>query len=221
MKALIKLMAVLFFIFALTFVLIKLTGVITIEKIELWLNIANSMDVSIVAAIIIALLFADLFIAMPTLTLMLLSGYFLGASYGAIVAILGVTSAGIAGYWLSYFWGDKLERLLIKKEPDRLAAREQFSQYGVLMIILSRAMPILPEISACLAGLTKMPFLTFFSAWLVSSIPYAVIATYAGSISTLDNPKPAIITAILLSATLWAAWYFTQKLPKFKKVNRS
>lgn len=51
----------------------------------------------------------------------------------------------------------------------------------------------------------------FIMAWLISSVPYVLIATYAGSISTLDNPKPAIITAISLTSIMWLAWYILKR----------
>ncbi|WP_057833068.1 TVP38/TMEM64 family protein [Colwellia sp. TT2012] len=217
MRALIKLILVLATLFATTFILVKFTGVISVEKIELWLTAAKSVDIFYLALIIVLLLFADLFIAVPTLTVMILSGYFLGHLYGAITAIIGVMLAGNTGYLLSYFYGERLEKLIIKDHQQRLALREQFDQYGILMIVFSRAMPILPEITACLSGLTKMPFVRFITAWSVSSVPYAIIATYAGSISSLNNPKPAIITAIVLTTLCWTAWFIAQRLSKRKK----
>ncbi len=219
MRALIKLILVLATLFATTFILVKFTGVISVEKIELWLTAAKSVDVIYLALIIVLLLFADLFIAMPTLTVMILSGYFLGPVYGAITAITGVMLAGIIGYILSYLYGEKLEKLVIKDPQQRLALRKQFDQYGILMIVFSRAMPILPEITACLSGMTKMPFIRFITAWSVSSVPYGIIATYAGSISSLNNPKPAIITAIVLTTLCWAAWFIVQRLNKHKKAS--
>jgi|GEM_PF-319702 len=217
MPALFKVMLVLASIFASTFLIVKLTGVLSIEQITLWLELAKKIDSSVLVFVVIALLFADLFIAIPSLTIMLLSGYFLGATYGAIAVIIGVMLAGISGYTISYFHGEKLERLLVKNEQQREQLRAQFAQYGSLMILFSRAMPILPEVSACMSGLTKMPLVKFIIVWSVSSVPYAIIATYAGSISSISNPKPAIITAIALTMLCWTAWLIVQRLSKRKK----
>ncbi|MCW8880061.1 MAG: VTT domain-containing protein, partial [Kangiellaceae bacterium] len=141
----------------------------------------------------------------------ILSGYFLGYAYGASASIIGVILAGISGYFISYYYGEKLEKLIIKDEKQRRESRQAFNQYGIFMILLSRAMPILPEVTACLSGITKMPFSRFILAWATSSVPYALIASYAGSISTLDNPKPAIITAIILSVFFWSGWFIFRK----------
>ncbi|EPJ47894.1 MAG: hypothetical protein OFPI_31490 [Osedax symbiont Rs2] len=87
------------------------------------------------------------------------------------------------------------------------------------MILFSRAMPILPEVTACLSGITKMPFVKFLLAWTASSVPYALIATYAGSISSLENPKPAIIAAITLTLIMWSAWFIFQRVTKRQTQN--
>lgn len=219
MRSLIKLILVLATFFASTFILAKLTGIISVDKIELWLTAAKSIDTFMLTALIIVLLFSDLFIAVPTLTVMILSGYFLGHMNGAITSIIGVMLAGITGYILSCIFGEKLERLIVKDPQQRLALREQFTRYGLLMIIFSRAIPILPEITACLSGLTKMPFLRFLFAWTVSSVPYAIIATYSGSISSVENPKPAIITAVALTAIMWSAWFLIKRISKQDFIN--
>ena len=170
MKALIKIILSLATLFALTFVIIKFTGVISIEKIEDWLSIANKANHLLVALIVIVLLFADLFIAVPTLTIMILSGYFLGHLNGAITSIVGVTLAGVTGYLVSYYHGQKLEKFIIKNPQERKDAHAKFARHGVIMILFSRALPILPEVSACMSGLTKMPFYKFFIAWMISSV---------------------------------------------------
>ncbi len=214
MKALLKIMLTLALVFASTFIILKSTGLITVEKIQVWLEMAKNANPVYVAFIICSLLFADLFIAVPTLTVMILGGYFLGPVYGAIAAITGLFFAGTCGYGLSAKYGDKLMNFLIKDQYKRDDAIRTFQNHGAIVILLSRAVPILPEVSACMAGMTRMPLAKFLMLWLISTIPYAIIASYAGAISTLENPKPAVITAISLTAFFWAGWLV------FRKFNR-
>ena len=199
-------MVVLALCFASTFLILNATGVITLDRITDWLELAQQSSPMLIGSIIALLLFLDLFVAMPTLTLMILSGYFLGSIMGAAYSIIGLVSAGMCGYGLSYYYGDKLANLLIRDEHELKKARQSFNQFGVATILLSRAMPILPEVSACMAGLTRMAKLKFIIAWLLSTVPYAVIASYAGSISSGSNPKPAIIAAIGLTTFFWLSW---------------
>jgi uncharacterized membrane protein YdjX (TVP38/TMEM64 family) len=84
--------------------------------------------------------------------------------------------------------------------------QEVFSRYGSIVLIICRAMPILPEVSCCLAGATRMKFGKYIGAFALGTIPYALIAAYAGSRSSLDDPKPAILTAIGLTMLMAFAW---------------
>lgn len=208
MKSLIKVFLILVFCFATTFLLIKSTGVLTAEQIEGWLTQARELSPLYVGTIVVLLLFADLFIAVPTLTVTILSGYFLGHTYGAVSALSGVLLAGVCGYALSRYYGDTILGFLVKEEEKRNEMTTTFQEHGFMMILLSRAMPILPEVTACLSGMTRMNFSKFLLAWVISSVPYILIASYAGSISTIENPKPAIFTAIAISLLLWGFWYF-------------
>ncbi|KJY81284.1 hypothetical protein TW74_00640 [Vibrio nigripulchritudo] len=56
-----------------------------------------------------------------------------------------------------------------------------------------------------------MKFSRFIVAWSISTIPYCLIAVYSGSISSLDDPKPAIITAVLMTSGLWLGWYMFRR----------
>lgn len=197
--------------FATTFLLLNATGVVTVAKIEVWLTLARDADPLWVAPIIALLLFVDLIISVPTLATITLSGYFLGPIVGALAGIAGLVMAGLGGYTISRRYGDLLLRIVVKDETKRRDAIVTFQEHGAVVILLSRASPILPEVSACMAGMTGMPLGKFLALWLASSVPYAVIAAYAGSISSLDNPKPAIVAAIGLISFLWLSWLLVRR----------
>ncbi|BCL69478.1 hypothetical protein TUMSATVNIG1_14270 [Vibrio nigripulchritudo] len=211
MKALIRIMLVVALAFASTFIILKVAGVLSVEQIEGWLTYAQSLSPIYVGGTTVLLLFADLFVAMPTLTITILSGFFLGQWYGAVAAILGMMLAGTIGYLLGNRFGDRLLNVLIKDTKQIEEAKSAFQKHGFVMILLSRAVPILPEVTACLAGMTGMKFSRFIVAWSISTIPYCLIAVYSGSISSLDDPKPAIITAVLMTSGLWLGWYMFRR----------
>lgn len=208
MKLLLKFAFILAACFAATFVIIKATGVLSIDDIKAGFDSLHSSPAYMIGGLVALLLFIDLFIAIPTLTVIILSGYFLGFAMGAGFALVGLASAALTGYGLSLLWGDKLINKLSKDELQKQQMRETFQQHGVLVLIMSRAMPILPELSACLAGSSRMPLSRFIFGWSVGTIPYVLLATYAGSISSLDKPMPAIMTALGISATLWLVWAY-------------
>lgn len=220
MKPLIKIMLPLGLFFTAIMVILKLTGLLTIDKIKLWMEAAQNISPIYVAAIVITLLFADLVMAVPSLTITILAGFFLGPIAGTSAAVSGMMLAGISGYGLSRYKGEVLVRFLIKEEAEREKAKQAFLDHGVIIILLSRAAPVIPEVSACMAGLTRMPFSRFLGAWCLSSIPYAAIAAYAGSISSLANPMPAILAAIFLSGMSWLGWAIFTKWKQGQKTRQ-
>ena len=218
MKHLLKVIIIIGALFALSFLLLKTTGILSVEQIKMWFVEAKELSPIYVGVIVLLLLFADLFIAIPTMTVITLSGYFLGFRYGASASIAGLILAGVSGYWLSHILGERVFDFVLRKEKARKEAKETFRKHGVVMILLSRAIPILPEVTACLAGMTKMKFSKFLLVWSLSTIPYVLILAFAGSVSSIENPKPAIYTAIAISATLWTGWYLFNKKRKSKLI---
>jgi uncharacterized membrane protein YdjX (TVP38/TMEM64 family) len=211
MKGLIKIAIIFALVFASTFFVARLTGIFSIEKIRIWFDWAQEIDPLLIFTLVTLLLFSDLFIAVPTLTITILSGYFLGFPYGSLSAILGMYMAGISGYLLTRRFGEKILFKIIKNEEKRKDSIESFHKYGFLMIIMSRASPILPEVSACMAGITGMKFRRFLLAWTINSVPFALIAAYSGSVSSISNPRPAIYAAISIYAVLWIGWWILKK----------
>ena len=207
MKTLVKLFFGLAALFASTFLIAKFAGLLSVTQIEGWLKTAQELSPFYVGPIVAALLFADLFIAVPTLTITILAGYFLGFPAGAFAALVGTMLAGTIGYGLSARFGDAILGVVTRNETKILEAKTVFRRHGFIMILLSRAAPIIPEVSACLAGITRMPFARFLTAWTLGTVPYVMIAAWAGSASTLENPKPAIFAAIGISGILWLAWF--------------
>ena len=206
MKSLVLTVVGLAGLFAATFVVIRLAGVLTVDDIRLVLDAASVVDPGYVITVVIALLFADLFIAMPTLTICILSGYFLGFLPGALAASAGLLSAGLAGYGISYRYGPALLSRIFRNEESLSEMQAIVSRHGVVALLLCRAVPILPEVCCCLAGANRMPPGRFLGGYLVASVPYAWIAAYAGSRSTLEQPMPGILTAIGITAVLWLCW---------------
>jgi len=206
MKQLLTMALCLSLLFASTFLIIKSTGILTVEDIKAFLQVAHDTAPFYVAVTVFVLLVADMFIAIPTLTVTILAGYFLGFPVGFLAGAAGLLTAGTLGYTITYFFGPGLLKKINKNEVKRIEMESIFARYGGIVLVLCRAMPILPEVSCCLAGATRMRFVPFISAFMLGTLPYAMIAAYAGSKSSLDDPKPAIFVAIGLTVILATAW---------------
>ncbi|MEM9604620.1 MAG: VTT domain-containing protein [Pseudomonadota bacterium] len=211
MRSLIKVMLILALIFASTFVLGRVLGILTVENVKQWLEAVNDAQPAWVAGVVIALLFADLFVAVPTLTITLLAGFFLGFEVGVAAVLAGMTLAAGCGYALGWRFGERAVSLIVKPAEERESLRAAFQSSGPVMILLSRAAPIVPEVTAVMAGVTRMPLWRYAVFFALSTVPYVTIAAYAGSVSSVDDPKPAILGAIFLYAVLWTGWIWFRR----------
>ena len=219
MKPLLKVMLFLAAAFALTFIIGRSLGILTVENVKHWLELAGAVDPVWLAGTVVLLLFLDLFVAVPTLTITLLGGYFLGFPVGAAAAFTGVSLAAICGHGISRIWGERAVSFLLRDDNDRKDMAQAFQRNGPAMIILSRAVPIVPEVTACMAGATNMRFAHYLGYFSLSTLPYVLIASYAGSISSPESPQPAIYAALALYAVLWIGWYLFRRTARRSLAN--
>ncbi len=208
MKDMIKIMLVLALVFASIFIIVKATGVLSLDGINSALEKAQQIHPVYLIAIVVGLLFSDLFISVPTMTVSIMAGYFLGWPMGAMATLGGLYLAGITGYVISRIYGYRLLNHVYKDKQRLEDIHNHYSEYGPAILVICRAMPILPEVSCCMAGATRMPFSRFLTMYSLGTVPYALIITYVGSISSLENPTPAVMAAIGMSLTLWLSWFF-------------
>ena len=214
MKSLIKVILILGFVSGSSFIMVQVTGLITIDKIDFWFNEIKSLPPYYIGAVVLCLMFIDLFISIPTLATIMLAGFFMGTLLGAAFTIIGLTIAGCCGYLLGRRYGEVVLKFLLKNNTEREEFKTSFEEHGFVTILLSRALPVLPEVSTCIAGMTGMPFLKFITAWLISISPYSLIAAYAGASSSPRSPEPAIIAWAVLTSALWLGWYFFNRKRK-------
>ena len=80
-----------------------------------------------------------------------------------------------------------------------------FARSGPWLVVLSRWLPVLPEVVGCLAGIARMPFGIFLLALFCGTVPPAF--TYAAVGSMFDSePIWALALSILLPVVLWLAF---------------
>mgnify|MGYP002780987879 CR=1 FL=1 len=206
MKDLLKVAAVLALAFALTLPLLRGTGLITEDSVRAFLESAHQIDAGWFALIVILLLLFDLFVAIPTMTTILIAGYFMGPVLGGLASAAGLMLLGTTGYGLGRRLGRPVLLRLFKDERRIADVETAFRRNDLLVLFACQALPILPEVSACLAGVSRMPFSRFCFGFGVGVIPFAFIVAWAGSASTLAAPSPAIYTAIGVSVTLLLVW---------------
>jgi len=206
MKDLLKIALVLAMVFASTFLIMQSTGLVTEAGVKVWFESAREIHAGWIVALILTLLLLDLFIAVPTMTTILLAGFLLGPWLGGVAAAVGLMLLGTTGYGLGRRYGRAVLLRLFKDERRLDDVESAFGKNDLLTLFVCQALPILPELSCTLAGITRMRFWRFAFGYAVGVVPFAFVVAYAGSISTVSDPSPAIYTAIGLSGALLLAW---------------
>lgn len=131
----------------------------------------------LVAAVVMALLAADVFAPVPSSLVSTASGLLLGWFPGAACAWAGMQAGAALGYGFGRSAGvAAVKRLVGDSELARASVWQR--RWGAAALIATRAIPVLAESSLILAGTTRMPVRRFLA--LVSASNAVIAVVYAG-----------------------------------------
>ncbi len=149
----------------------------------------------------IALLVGDLLLPIPGTAVMSALGFLYGPVAGGLLSAAGSILAGFVGYVLCRWLGRSAALYLLT--PDDLQEGERlFRQSGGWIVAVSRWLPLLPEVIACMAGLSRMPFLYFVIALACGSIPLGFTFAFIGY-AGVEYPFLAIVFSAAIPPVLW------------------
>jgi uncharacterized membrane protein YdjX (TVP38/TMEM64 family) len=150
----------------------------------------------------IGLLVSDLFLPVPGSVVMSALGYIYGPWVGGLIAAAGSMAGGLAGYGFGRCFGESMARRWLG-DRDFEKGRLLFGRGGGWLVALSRALPILPEVMACTAGLVRMPFRKFVVALACGSLPMGFLFAFIGAAGR-EAPSWALLFSLIVPAGLWA-----------------
>jgi uncharacterized membrane protein YdjX (TVP38/TMEM64 family) len=150
----------------------------------------------------IGILMSDLLLPVPGTVVMSALGFIYGPWLGGLAAAAGSMAGGLAGYGLGRCLGEAKARRWLG-DLDYEKGRLLFGRGGGWMVALSRALPILPEVIACTAGLVRMPFRKFVMALACGSLPMGFLFAAIGAAGR-DAPVWALVFSLLVPGGLWA-----------------
>lgn len=153
-------------------------------------------------ALAMLLLVADLFLPVPGTAVMSGLGYLYGAWWGGLAAAAGSFLSGALAYELCSRFGERVAARLMGQEGLERGHRLFAGRTGGFVIALSRCLPLLPEVVACMAGLTKMPAFRFYAALACGCLPMGFIFAGIGAAGH-DAPGTAIALSIAVPAVLY------------------
>jgi uncharacterized membrane protein YdjX (TVP38/TMEM64 family) len=149
----------------------------------------------LVFALAVGVLAVDSVLAVPTITTVLAAGYLLGPWWGALASFSGMMSAGSLCYWGGRAWG--ASRWLKGRAIGEVAGERAV---GAAALLVARAAPMMPEVLSAMAGSRRMPAQRYYLYFGLGNLPFAALLAYAGSVSTVERPWPAVAAALLVPA---------------------
>jgi uncharacterized membrane protein YdjX (TVP38/TMEM64 family) len=147
------------------------------------------------------LLTLDLVLPVPATAVMAALGYIYGPIQGGLLAAAGSMLSGGLGYGLCRMLGRRAARRVLG-ERDLERGERLFARVGGWLVVLSRWLPVFPEVIACMAGLTRMRASTFFVALTCGSAPLGFAFAAVGHAGT-EHPALAVGLSAALPPLLW------------------
>jgi uncharacterized membrane protein YdjX (TVP38/TMEM64 family) len=185
------------------------------ERLEGWFSALFDPPPSPLATwwLIAAALATDVLLPVPSSMLGTLAGAQLGIVGGTTATWTGMTVGALVGFALARRWGRPLAVRLAAADDidrlDRLAAR-----MGPVLIVLTRAVPVLAESSVLLLGVNRLAWRRLLPALLASNlgiaVAYAAFGELAGRLGWLPLAM-GISVAAPLAATAIARWWLARR----------
>ena len=149
----------------------------------------------------IGLLCADLVLPVPATAVISALGYQYGVVAGALIGAGGSFLAGLLAYSICRLVGPRAA-VWIVGERDLERGERFLGRLGGWAVAVSRWMPLLPEVVACLAGMVRMRFGVFCAALACGSVPMALTFAAVGA-SGERHPTLAIVLSAVVPVILW------------------
>ncbi len=152
-------------------------------------------------AVAILLLIADLFLPIPATIIMAALGYIYGPVTGGIISFTGSFMGGVLGYILCRLMGEKTARKILGEKDYERGIRLS-GNIGGWLVVLSKWLPVFPEVVSCMAGLIRMRLGYFIAALTCGSLPLGCTYAYIGH-AGVANPYLAIGLSAGLPPLIW------------------
>ncbi|MCB1235626.1 MAG: VTT domain-containing protein [Verrucomicrobiae bacterium] len=151
----------------------------------------------------IGLLVADLFLPVPGTAVIAALGYVYGVWVGGLLGAAGSILSGLLAYGLCRKLGHRAAEWIAGREDLKKGEHLFGGAAGGFIVALSRWLPVMPEVVACLAGLARMPFGRFTVALCCGGLPLGFAFAAVGAAGRA-NPGVAIALSAALPPVLWS-----------------
>jgi len=152
------------------------------------------------------LIVADLVLPVPATVIMTALGMIYGPFVGGLVGAAASALAGAIAFALARLIGHRAAVFLVgERDLERLHL--YFQRAGGWAIVLTRPMPLVAEVVACLAGLSQMSLRVFIAALICGTLPSGFVFAALGARGAAGSTG-ALVMSALIPLALWpvARW---------------
>jgi len=170
---------------------------------ERWLSArdGNALQFALTGS---GLLTLDVLLPIPSSIVIALLGGRLGFIAGWLSAWLGLTAGNLLGYGIGRLWPQKMA-------PDIPESPT------LILLFLSRPVPILAEAMAIAAGATRTRIVHTVAVCAAGNLVYAgILAADGAALLAADWTGPGIILPLLVPVAGWALWRWLARKDKRK-----
>ncbi|MEO0414638.1 MAG: VTT domain-containing protein [Verrucomicrobiota bacterium] len=150
----------------------------------------------------IGLLAIDLFLPILGTVVMSALGLTYGWFLGGLISAIGSMFAGIIAYGLCRKLGRPVALKIAGESGLREGERLFSGELAPWLVALSRWMPILPEVIACMAGLGRMPWWRYLVSLACGCVPLGFTFAYIGTMGD-ERPWPTLALSVGLPPLVW------------------
>ncbi len=158
------------------------------------------------AAVVVGtgLLIVDVVLPVPSSVIMVANGAIFGIVLGSILSLIGSVGAAMVGFLIGRRGGSLLSRIVTPAEIDQ--ANRLLDRWGLLAIIVTRAVPLLAETMAIIAGTSRLEWRRVLVAVIVGAIPASILYAVTGALASGFASGVAVFVAVIvLAGVFWFA----------------
>ncbi len=152
----------------------------------------------VTAIVLFGLLSLDVFLPVPSSLVNTLAGAKLGALAGGFVCFAGLSVGAAIGFGLAKMAGPALQRRWLKEE-DAASLKKFADTWGVVTLVVTRALPILAEATVVLLGVQGLSWRKFWPPVLFAN---AGIALAYAAFGQMAAEQEWLVIALAVSAGL-------------------
>ncbi|HYG15829.1 MAG TPA: VTT domain-containing protein [Bacteroidia bacterium] len=192
--------------FLLLFLLSPLIG-LDFSEAEQWMKGSGGILAAFTGT---TLLIIDFFLPVPSSLIMIYNGLLFGPYMGTLLSVAGGIGASLMGYYAGKSGKKYMLRFILPADIEK--SKSFFDRWGLLVIAITRPVPLLSEAASVVAGMSGIELKQMFKYSLVGYLPPAIIYALTGAYAMdIGGGIISFLIVIGISTIAWLAGNFFQK----------